>query len=248
MVQKIRIARLRNPELLQFTRHLLDIVQKLDPEKLKVVDQSTALKNTLAAAERAFKKENSSALTDVLVELDEKRDKLLVGISSCVDGFTNHFDEETRAAAQLLKDHLASFGTSIVRENYMRESALITKLVSDWRTRPELKKAMTALNLTLWLKNLSDMNELFNTRYLERNREMGNVTADAFREKKEELIIAYEKLIARLNSYYDIMEGVEPFATAANDVNELNEKYQLLMVGRKRGEPEEPKPVVAPAK
>ncbi len=240
MIQKIRIARLRNPELLQFIRHLLDIVLKLDPDKLKVGEQTNTLKNALTVTERAFKKETSSMLTDVLVELDEKRDKLLVGIGYCVDAFLHHYEDERRAAAVLLKDHLASFGRSIARENYMRESALINKLVSDWRTKPELKKAMMELDLSMWIKNLNDLNELFNVRYLERNRELGNISGEAFTEKKEELITAYEKLIARMNSYHDIMEGAEPFATAANDVNALNEKYQLLMARRKRNDSEEP--------
>lgn len=236
MIHKISINRLRNPELLQFTRQLATIVQTLDPEKLKVQTQFQAFQNALTVADRAFKKENSSALTEVLVELDEKRDKLLVGISTYVEAFTYHFNDEARMAAQLLKDHLATFGGRITKENYMRESALINKLVSDWRTKPELSNCVAALNLNLWLKNLYEANELFNTRYLERNREMGNISGDAFREKKEVLASAYDKLLARLNSHYDILEGVEPFATVAKEINELNEKYHLLIVGRKRGE------------
>ncbi|NOS90348.1 MAG: hypothetical protein HOP30_00345 [Cyclobacteriaceae bacterium] len=240
MVLKISILRLRNPEILQFIRQLAIIVQRLDPEKLKVSSQYQAMQNALSVAERAFKKDNSSSLTEMLVELDEKRDKLLVGIITYVDAFTNHFNEETRMAAQLLKDHLASFGTRIIKENYMRESALINKLVTDWRTKPELSNCVAALNLNLWLKNLDDANEAFNTRYLDRNRELSNVTADVFREKKEILSMTYDKLIARLNSHYDILDGVEPFATVANEINELNEKYHLLIVGRKRGDVEQP--------
>ena len=242
MITKFSILRLRNPEILQFVRQLLVIVLGPDPEKLKVGPQTQALKNALSVAERAFKKDNSSSLTEMLVELDEKRDKLLVGISTYVDAFTNHFNEETRMAAHLLKDHLASFGTRIIKENYMRESALINKLVTDWRTKPELSHCVAALNLNLWLKSLEDANEAFNARYLERNREMSNVTADVFREKKEELSVAHEKLIARLNSYYDILDGVEPFATVVKETNELIEKYHLLTVGRKRGEVVQPVP------
>ncbi len=245
MITKFSILRLRNPEILQFIRQLLVIVLGLDQEKLKVGPQTRALQNALPVAERAFKKENSSSLTEMLVELDEKRDKLLVGISTCVDAFTNHFNEETRMAAQLLKDHLASFGTRIIKENYMRESALINKLVTDWRTKAEFSHCVAALNLNLWLKSLDDANEAFNARYLERNSEMSNVTADVFREKKEELSVVHEKLIARLNSHYDIQEGAEPFATVVKETNELIEKYHLLAVGRKRGEVKQPIPSLA---
>jgi len=240
MIQKISILRLRNPEILQFVRQLLVIVLGPDPEKLKVGPQTQALQNSLTVAERIFKKDVSSPLTDVLVDLDEKRDKLLVGIRTNVDSFTYHFNEETRTASLRLKDHLATFGSSITKENYMRESALINKLVTDWRSNPELSNSVAALNLQLWVQKLDDANELFNSRYLERNKVMGNISTDAFREKKEELSVAYDKLIARLNSHYDIQEGAEPFATVARQINELIDKYHLLIIGRKRGETEQP--------
>lgn len=242
MIQKISILRLRNPEILQFVRQLLVIVLGPDPEKLMVGPQTQALQNALTVAERIFKKDVSSPLTDVLVDLDEKRDKLLVGIRTNIDSFTYHFNEETRMAALRLKDHLATFGSTIIKENYMRESALINKLVTDWRTKPEFSNSVAALNLNLWLKNLNDANELFNARYLERNKAMGNISADAFREKKDELSVVYEKLIARLNSHYDIQEGAEPFATVVRQINELIDKYHLLIIGRKRGETEQPVP------
>jgi Family of unknown function (DUF6261) len=240
MIQKISILRLRNPEILQFVRQLLVIVLGSDPEKLKVGPQMQALQNALTVAERIFKKDVSSPLTDVLVDLDEKRDKLLVGIRTNIDSFTYHFNEETRTAALRLKDHLATFGSNITKENYMRESALINKLVTDWRTKPELSNSVAALNLQLWMKKLDDANELFNSSYLERNKIMGNISGDAFREKKEEIGLAYDKLIARLNSHYDIQDGVEPFATIVRQINELIDKYHLLIVGRRRGEAVQP--------
>ncbi|MCE2996229.1 MAG: DUF6261 family protein [Cyclobacteriaceae bacterium] len=240
MIKKISIHRLRNAELLQFNRQLLEIVSVHNPEELKISAQLQAHKNALSVTERAFKKENSSPLTEVLIDLDEKRDKLLIGISTCVDAFTNHFNEETRMAAQLLKDNLASFGTTIIRENYMRESALINKLVTDWRTKPEFSNCVAALNLNLWLKSLYDANEAFNTRYLERNKAMGSVNADVFKQKKQELIATYDKLIYRLNALNEIEDGAEPFTTVVQQINELIDKYHLLIIGRRRGEAVQP--------
>jgi len=239
VIRKISSYRLRNAELLQFNRQLLEMVRTHDPEKLKVTAQFQAHLDAFKVAEGAFKKTHALPLTKELAELDKKRDQLFQGIHLLVQGNACHFEKVPRQCAVLLKEHIDSFGINIRRQNYMRESALLNKLVTDWRANALLYDAVTTLGLTNWLNQLADVNRAFDECYLERNKMLSKITPDKFREKRDDLSNAYQKLISRLNSHYDIAEGAEPFASVAVKINALSERYRLLIPNGKSSEAEQ---------
>lgn len=49
--------------------------------------------------------------------------------------------------ASALEAHLNLFGTGIARENYQSETTLLRNIINDWKTKPELAQAITALQL-----------------------------------------------------------------------------------------------------
>ena len=244
MTEKISPQRLRNSEFLQFNNNVSEIVDANDPQALLVLNLYNPFKALIISAEVLFKKDQASSLTEELTVLDEKRDSLLMGISNFIDAHIHHYDEATKKNALVLQVNLASYGTTanIARENYQSESTVIKKLISDWTTKPELVAAAAAINLTPWISQLAAANIAFNNKFLQRNKQQGAAPTDKLKEKRSEVMAAYDKLIERINSYFDINEGADPFGKVTRELNVLIEKYNKLIVGRGKGADTPPAP------
>lgn len=244
MTEKISAQRLRNSEFLQFNNDVKEIVTANYPQALLVPNQFNPYKASIASAEVLFKKDQASSLTEELALLDDKRDSLLMGMSNFIDAHTHHYDEATKKNALVLQINLASYGTTtnIIKENYQSESTLLKKLISDWTTKPELVAAAAAINLTPWIGQLDAINTAFNSKFLERNKQQGAAPTDKLKEKRSEVMAAYDKLTDRINSYFDINEGADPFGKVTRELNMLIEKYNKLLAGRGKGGDTSPAP------
>jgi hypothetical protein len=234
MTDKISPQRLRNSEFLQFNTNVSEIVAANDPQALLVLNLYNPFKASIASAEALFKKDQASSLTEELAVLDDKRDSLLIGISNYIDAHTHHYDETIKKNALVLQVNLASYGTTtnIIKENYQSESTVLKKLITDWTTKPELVTAAAAINLTPWISQLDAVNIAFNSKFLERNKQQGAAPTDKLKEKRGEVMAAYDKLTERINSYFDINGGADPFGKVTRELNVLIEKYNKLISGR----------------
>ncbi|MCX8489600.1 MAG: DUF6261 family protein [Cyclobacteriaceae bacterium] len=237
MLGKISPQKLRNSEFLQFNNNVSEIVAANDPQALLVLNLYNPFKASITSAEALFKKELASSLTEELAVLDDKRDDLLMGISNYIDAHTHHYDEAIKKNALALQVNLASYGTTtdIAKENYQSESTVLKKLITDWTTKPELVAAAAAINLTPWIGQLDAANTAFNSKFLERNKQQGAAPTDKLKEKRSEVMVAYDKLTDRINSYFDINEGADPFGKVTRELNMLIEKYNKLIAGRGKG-------------
>ena len=232
MTNKISVNRLRNGEFLQFHNNVISIITDNNPDALSVTALLNALKATTAEAEVLFNKERGSSITEELTLLDERRDKAINGIFFLLEAHQNHFDAAMSNSARVLKTNLEAHGTGIARENYQVETTIIKKIVADWTTKPELVAAVAALGLTAWVTELDAANKAFEAKFLERNKQQGATPTDKLKEKRLEVTAAYSKLIARLNSYYDINEGADPFGKVTRELNVLIEKFSSLVTSR----------------
>jgi hypothetical protein len=235
MTNKISVNRLRNGEFLQFHNNVISIITDNNPDALLVTAQFNPLKNATAEAEALFNKERGSSFTEELTLLDERRDKAINGIFFFLEAHQNHFDAAINSNTRVLKTNLDAHGTGIARENYQVETTIIKKVVTDWATKPELAAAVAALGLTNWLAELDTANKAFDAKFLERNKHQGATASDKLKEKRVEVVAAYEKLVRRINSQFDINEGAEPFGKTVRELNVLIEKFNRLLAGRGKG-------------
>jgi hypothetical protein len=237
---------LRNGEFLQFHNNVISIVTDNNPEALAVTALLADLKTANAEAEALFNKEKASSLTEELALLDERRDSAINGISTLVEAHLNHFDTNTKEVARLLRTNLEAHGTGIAKENYQVETSIVKKIVTDWTTKPELVAAVATLGLAAWVAELDAANKAFDVKFLERNKQQGAAPTDKLKEKRVAVTAAYGKLTARINSYYDINEGANPFGNVVRELNALIEKFDALLAGRAKAGGDVPPP--APAK
>jgi Family of unknown function (DUF6261) len=239
MIISIDLRGLRNSEFVQFGSDVLSIVKINDPQALGVLAQYDALAAANKTVENLFNKEQASATTDVLVALDNQRDRLINGISALVLGYTYSTDETQKRNALLLQTNIDSYGSGIAKENYQSETAIITNLIDDWTAKPELAAAIAALNLGSWQTELAAANAAFNAKYLVRTQEKGSASPESLKEKRTVATNAYYELRNFIDSYFTINKGAEPFRKTTNELNALIDQYNRLIAGRGRG-PEPP--------
>jgi hypothetical protein len=242
MIHSINLTNLRNSEFLQFSNDFLGLVLLNDPRALKVQAQYDTFKAAASTIEALFKADRGSLITDELVALDERRDTAITGITAYVQSLTYHFNENTRAQANALAANLANYDTGVAKQNYQGETAIINSILTDWTEKPALKAAIAALNIADWQAELADANTAFNTKYLDRTREMGAASPDTLKEKRQEATKAYYTLRDFINSYYTLNEGAEPYNKTVNELNALITQYNNLLAGRKGGNNDSPPP------
>jgi hypothetical protein len=235
MTERIKLKSLRNGEFLQFSNNVISIITDNNPDALLVTALFNPMKNATAEAEALFNKERGSSITEELTLLDERRDKAINGILLFLESHQNHFDAAISNATRVLKTNLDAHGTGIAKENYQVETTILKKIVADWTTKPELAAAVTTLGLTSWLAELDAANKAFDAKFLERNKQQGAAPTDKLKEKRVEVVAAYEKLVKRINSQFDINEGAEPFGKTVRELNVLIEKFNRLLAGRGKG-------------
>lgn len=232
-INAIDISKLRNSEFLQFSKDVLGIVSLNNPTTLQVKTQYDDFENITSTIESLFKSERGSIITNEIADLDARRDTAITGINTFIQALTYHFDEPTRKNAELLTKQLGNYGSGIAKENYQSETAIITSILNDWTTKPDLAAAITALNLTNWKTELENANSEFNTKYLARTQELGAASLDTIKQKRLEAANIYYKLRDFINSYYTLNDGAAPYGKTVNELNALIDQYNVLLAGRK---------------
>ncbi len=242
MITSIDLAKLRNAEFLQFGATFTGLVMANNPEVLNVAAQQTALKSKLAEMADLFKLERVSPITQELVQLDDRRDKAINGLTAVINGYCNHFNAEISMAANMLTVNLNLYGVGVARLNTQAETSTITGIISDWETKSGFTAAISKLGLIDWLAELKTANQLFEQKYIQRTQEYGAANPDKLKAKREEAMVAYYEL----RKFIDANSVVNPSAACEKLINELNaliDQYNMMITSR----PVTPVPEPAPA-
>ena len=233
MINSIILQPLRNGEYIQFLTDTLDIVSKSNPEALNVNPQFLALRTATDDIEKLFKINQGSLVTEEIETLDRRRDQAINGLNLQVQAFTYSADAEINKQAKTLATHLALFGPSIANDNYPSETATLRNIANDWKSKPALQEAVSALNLGSWLTELETANNEFSAAYSKRNEELATAPAEKLRALRNTANELYYKLRTRLNSNLDINDGADPWAATINLLNQHISNYTLLLTRRK---------------
>jgi hypothetical protein len=242
MIQTIYLHKLRHSEFIQFMNQLLGLTADNDVEALKVKKPYDALASIMVEANGLFKKDPSNLLTEELLNLDTDRDNAFNGIRFTVEGALHHPVKELQAHARLLDMNIKQYGTGIANLNYFSETTVLKNLLNDWRTKPELTQAISALNLTEWQKQLEKVNTEFDQKYMERNQHSGAVPQKTFREIRSEAIASYYKLRDYIDSHSILNDGADPWGKLTSEINALIDRANLLLSRHSKGSDTPPAP------
>lgn len=233
MITALHLPILRNAEYLQFLKDFVTIVQRNNPQTLNVEAKYTALLNRINELDSLFMRLLANENTQVLVDLDTKRDNAITGITYIAMGYSKHSEPTLQSAAQKILDNLSTYGSGIARLNYQAETATLTNIINDWENKPELTAALTTLNLTDWKNELKTVNTQFNDTYINRTQEYGNTSPETLKQKREVTNTDYYALRDRINALHTLVETLpSPYDTVINQLNALIEQYNSLINNR----------------
>ena len=231
MYLSIPFARLRHGEFSQFIKSIIRIVTSNDHEVLKVKKQVDKISVLYAAMDDFYKPEVGSAITQDLQNLDSERDNGLIGIEQIIRGYSHHYEEATRADADLLMKSSNSFGDDIPRLNYQLESNAIGKIVKKWKSDDVLSNAVNLLHLNEWIDRLETINEQFETRFLERLKNDANEPEFKMIDYRKQITDCYHNLIKHIEAHATL-SGDAVYTEVENEINQLIEVYNRLIDGR----------------
>jgi len=233
MYSKINVHNLQNPEFIQFIKNLLSILLKEDPEVLRIKEQYAELLAIYTAMLDFYKPELGNKLTANVKELDAKRDNALYGIMDVLDGYTRHYNQELKDAANLLLSSINLYGDNIQKNNYQKESAIIAKICSNWINEDQYSSALDSLHLSPWANMLSKFNTLFEKQHMERLEMDANTPEVKMHDYRTQCTESYRILIKYLEAN-EVLNGEETYKVLSLKVNKLIEINNRLIDSKSR--------------
>lgn len=231
MFKSIYLKSLRNDEFLQFLKDILARCKRFNTEVLLILAQVTALADAILQLEEVYNKEKGSKLTDLLVDLDGRRDKAIIGIKQTCVGLLNHFEEPTASAARLIIESYARYDDVIAQMNYQAETTEINAILSEWEKSTKLTAALETLHLSSWVVELKTANDLFGETYQNRVDEQLAAEGESFYDLRPEVMEIYKKLTKRIGAYSEINENPD-YQKLIDAINLIIETYQAILTKR----------------
>lgn len=131
MISSIDLSHLHNLEFCSFTEHILEALMKVNQD-LDFQKESDLLRSGVEQFDIILKKKKLSACTKNVNELDKKRCASFTGLLQCVRGYTKHYNEDIKQAAEIIWVSIESMGKQIVYRNYQVKSATFYSLTLAW--------------------------------------------------------------------------------------------------------------------
>ncbi|MGH1387453.1 DUF6261 family protein [Kordia sp.] len=235
-------SRYRNSELLQYMKDVLELVNANDVDSLQLTTQRDALATLIAQMDDLFQQEQSSGITQELIDLDNRRDVAFTGIKATLEASQYHFDETIKNAATSLLYNMNNYGSNIPRMNYQAETAVIDSMMSEWETEAALVAAIATLGLSDWLAELKTANQVFNNRYLARISESAANPATSFTAIRDVVISTYRELVAHTEAHATLGSNAI-HQELVNEFGALAKQYNLTINQRLRSDSSEDSPI-----
>ncbi|TLX76077.1 hypothetical protein E9993_07655 [Labilibacter sediminis] len=232
MFKTIYLKNLRNGEFVQYNENLLSILGQNNPEALLINDQYNALNQLQETLTSIFKQDQGSAITKELTEIDARRDNAFTGISTVIKGYTYHYDDNLRNAAETLNESLENYGAGLTRLNYQTQTSFITDIISKWKSEQKQTAAVELLKLNDWFSLLETENNLFDERFVARIQESAKTPEMKVIDVREAIINKYSEILKYISAYSTI-NGEEAYAYVISQINALNEQYNKTLSARK---------------
>jgi hypothetical protein len=240
MILTPRISKLRNSESVQFFVDVITLCKDNKASELNLQKPLAELEKSSKALSTSFKKEQASALTTELTELDNRRDLAIICLRKLADGYRSHHDEAKKKAGKLLVAVIDKYGKAIARMNYQAETGVLTSLGADLKDDAKNAAAVKLLGLGDTVTEMATANNLFNKTYIERVGEAATNDIVSASDMVTDCKDKFAALVMHIeaNAVIAPSEGLD---TLMKQLNSLIEKFNtmLAMRGGRKGDDKE---------
>jgi len=200
---QITFSRLINAEFYQFLSLVAKSANDADPSASKFKPEYDTLVAELERLLTAINRDKALELTTVLEKQDAERDKIISGFVSWINGLANHRRPAKSEPATVIQNYLANHGSGIAAQNLQAETAILSKIVADFKSEPNLQNALSKLDGSDWMEDIEETNTAFINTYAQRNEQIGaNKEKVSFFDIRSQAILAYEALVDMIQSRY----------------------------------------------
>jgi hypothetical protein len=231
MITKSYITRYLLSDLINFIKNILTICTGSTIAKQEVKNFMDVLQEKYGQIDAAYAYQKESPESQEIEAEEAKRDTAWIGIKTVVKGYTLHFDDTIKKAANLILACMEKYGKDVQRQSDTTETTIIEKFVAELENDTALAAAIATLNLGSWVAELKNANIAFNTKFLERNKKYSLKPKESATELKPTLIAAYETLALQIGSRNNI-DTTGKYTTLVNELNTLVGKYNAKVVAR----------------
>ena len=226
------LSNYRHGEFLQYMKNVLQVYEPFDASALSIDAQVNALQSTTDALDAVFQQQLGSEITPELTQLDDRRDKALIGIKTYLESQLYREETDRYHAAENLLDNYRSHGDKIYRFSYQQETAVINAMLHDWSSGQLLTDTQT-LGLTPWIDLLTQLNKDFNEKYVKRAQE--TAPPAEIEAKRAAIREAYSELTQRTLAFSLVAADPTPYQKIIGMLNGLTDDYNNAVTQRLAG-------------
>ncbi len=220
-----RFSHYNQSECIQYLADAAELCKRQNHANLAAPLQ--ALEQGNANLVQAFKKDKKSNITNLLTQYDQRRDAAVVCLRLTARGFGNHYNAETREAANMVLSTIDKYGKSLHKVNYQAETSILSNLYADLTSETKAT-AVAKIHMTDVVEEMNTSNNLFNETYLTRVEESAGQEQVATGQLIQETIGHYRHLVAVIEANHIITpEG--GYDVLLKQLSELADKYNGLI-------------------
>lgn len=222
MINRTDLRKVRQMEYFQVMATIKRFLEAENLTELGLESLKPDFDTALDELDKALKGMKKSEYTEVISELDHKRDMFLVGFIEQCNLYLDFPVEEVAQAAKKILPVIEKYGKNPQTRPLQEETGIIVNLLQDLETS-DLKQAVEKMRAKEWIDALRDTNDKFIVAYERRIEEQGGSETGKAKEKREEMQKVFVKLCKRINALSEI-NGVATYKNIINNINETVKK------------------------
>lgn len=221
-----------NSEFIRYQKNVIKLCNKFNPGELKIDKQVEGLQSILEPMEALFIQKRAHATTQVLLELDARRDRAVVGIRTVAEGYALHFDPALAEAGRTLVKGIDKYGSRISKFNYMAETQALDGLSRDFANDAAMVAVTAKLGLQAWVAELTEANNRFDDNYVDRTADYGDRPTTSLGELRAGVTEKYVALVANVTAHATLNLTEGRYVRLINGLDKLSEQYEKAVSGR----------------
>lgn len=213
---------LKNLRLMAFAQVMKNIKIFLDKEtnlnSLGLENVKNEFNTALNALDASLIYNKKSEHTEKLIELDEKRDTILINFITHCKIYQTHPETAKADAAKRSVIQIETYGKDPQRRAYRDETAIINNLLADF-SKPQADADITLIGAKEWLGFLRPLNEQFEILHTNRTQEKSAVEVGKSKEARAEMQQKFDRLCKAITAM-SFVNGEADYLPIANVINE----------------------------
>jgi hypothetical protein len=227
-ILKIKMYSLSNPLHLQFVLDVLNLIQKFNPELLKVVSLYEILQACIEIEDLCYKIIYKSDISKLKKDKDHERDTVIISIKDAVKSALRSLDPNVSGAADRVKIVLEAFDRPqlLTKLPYDAETASVNNFLQELEEKYADDVKITGLETLL--KELRVRNDDFDKLAKDYNKQQAEKPSVRSKEARKKTDKAYQDVITLINANI-INDGEAPYASFLTELNTLIKHYNDLI-------------------